>query len=150
MNTFTKTAVVAVIAFCAAGAFAAPHHKQPQHHEHNNGIRLATDIVNLVNSSIRLLTGTPAVVVNQTPVAVTTPAVIIQETVPAQTVIVNNPPPPPPRTVVINNRPPKPHNTVIINNPPPYRPKPQPVKHHYGRPTIKNVKHNFAAQPRRR
>lgn len=155
MNKLIKTTVVAAFALTATGIFAAPpHHNRNHkkavhiHHHHrdkNDGIRTATNIVNLVGSCINLLTGAPqTVVVNQPAVVVAPPPP------PPQTVIVNNPPPPP-RTVVINNPPPVNNNTIIINNgQTPYRPKPLPVTHHYGRPRVKNVKHNFAAQPPRR
>ena len=153
MKNIVKITAVAAIAFTATGVFAAPHPKPHNHHKETNGIRLAADIIDLVNSTVNLLTGTPnTVVINQTPAVVTQPAVIVNTPCPPQqTVIVNNPPPPPPpKTVIINNNRPRQNNTVIINNNKPHRPKPQPVQHHYGRPTVKNVKHNFADLPQHR
>lgn len=142
MNKLIKTTVVAVFALTATGVFAAPHH-HPR--KEKDGVKKATNIINLIGSCINLVTGnTPAVVVHQ-------PAAVVTKPAPTRTVIINNPPPPPPCTVVINNRPPVNNNTIIINNgQTPYRPKPLPVTHHYGRPRVKNVKHNFAAQPPRR
>lgn len=144
MKNIVKITAVAAIAFTATGVFAAPHH---EHHKETNGIRLAADIINLVHSTVNLLTGTPnTVVINQTNAVVPPPP---PPCPPQQTVIVNNPPTPPPQTIVINNHRPRPNKTVIINNKP-FRTKTHPVQHHYGKPVVKNIKHNFADLPQHR
>lgn len=87
MNKLFKITVVAAVTFTAAGAFAAPHRP---HHEKNEGIRLATDIIKLVDCSIRLLTGTPQTVVVTQP-AVVTPAITTPVVVaPQPPVIINH------------------------------------------------------------
>lgn len=123
MNKFFKITVVAAVTFTATGVFAAPHHGG-HHHGGNEGVRLATDIINLVDSALRLLTGAPQTVE------------IVQ---PGVTVINNTPPPPPPppvRTVFINNhRPaPRPQTVIINNNHHPRKPVARPVTKHIQKP----------------
>ncbi len=86
-----KLIIIAAVAtvFCAGTAFAGEHHRR---HERNNGIRLATDIVNLVKSVVAPV---PVVVAPPPPVTV-------------------HQPPPPPRRVVVTP-PPRPDH----RNPPP-------------------------------
>ena len=94
MNKGLKTVLaVAVIATCA-GVMAGPHHHH--HHKPNNGVRLATDIVNLVGASLNLAAPRPAVV---TIPAVVTPAIIgtTAHIVAPQVYHAPPPPPPPPR-----------------------------------------------------
>ena len=120
MNKFFKITVIAAVTFTAAGVFAAP----PKHHNGNNGVRLAADIVRLVDNSIRLITGQPQTVyVAPAPVVVTPP--------PPPPVIVPQPPiavvQPPPPPVVVQQRP-------IIVKPQPkavHRPVP---RHHNNKP----------------
>lgn len=109
MNKLFKITVVAAVTFTAAGAFAGPRHHN-KHHKGNDGVRLAADIINLVDSSLRLLTGTP-----RTVVVAPQPAVVVA------------PPPPPAQVIVTAPPPPRRPNTIIINNPPPRR-HPQPHK----------------------
>lgn len=116
MNKIIKITAVAAITLTATGIFAAPPPPKNNHkHKDNNGIRLATDIVNLVNASVRLITGTP------------------------QTVIVNTPPPvvvtTPPQPKVIHHPIPPKHKTIVT--PPP---RPKPVTYHYENPTVRPVK----------
>lgn len=121
MNKFFKITVVAAVTFTATGVFAAPHHGG-HHHGGNEGVRLATDIINLVDSALRLLTGAPQTVE------------IVQ---PGVTIINNTPSPPPPvRTVFINNhRPaPRPQTVIINNNHHPRKPVARPVTKHIQKP----------------
>ena len=140
MKNIVKITAVAAIAFTATGVFAAPHH---EHHKETNGIRLAADIINLVHSTVNLLTGTPdTVIINQANTVVTQPTTIVETAChPKTTLIINNPPPPPPKPVIINNTHPRPNPLVIINNRKPKAPN-------HGKVVVKNVKHNFAAQPK--
>lgn len=139
MKNIVKITAVAAIAFTATGVFAIPHH---EHHKETNGIRLATDIINLVHSTINLLTGTPnTVVIQKTHTVVTPPPAVVTTTCPPQTTLIINNPPPPPKPVIINNTHPRPNPPVIINN---HRPKAP----NHGKVVVKNVKHNFAAQPK--
>ena len=139
MKNIIKITAVAAIAFTATGVFAAPHHKP---HKETNGIRLATDIINLVHSTVNLLTGTPnTVVIQKTQTVVTPPPAVVTTPCPPQTtLIINNPPPPPPKTVIINNPPPRHNPPIIINNRKPKAPN-------RGKVVVKNVKHNFADLP---
>jgi len=59
-NTILKTAVCAALVVVGTSVFAGDHHRGPDHHE-NSGVRLATDIVNLVGSSLNLLRPTAVV-----------------------------------------------------------------------------------------
>lgn len=75
-NTLLLTGLLAFAAL-------APMSAQAHGPKHNDGVRLATDIVNLVGASVRLLNPypiviTPAPVVVQTPVVTTTTPVIVQ------------------------------------------------------------------------
>ena len=75
-NTLLLTGLLAFAAL-------APMSAQAHGPKHNDGIRLATDIVNLVGASVRLLNPypivvTPAPVVVQTPVVTTTTPVVVQ------------------------------------------------------------------------
>ena len=77
-----------------------PHHRH--HRDKGEGVRLATDIVNLVGASLNVLTGGP-------------------------TVVVTPPPPPPPAPVVVAPPPPPPPAPVVVAPPPPPPPPPPPV-----------------------
>ena len=71
-NTILKTTVCFAAIVIGTSAFAGDHHGGPdRHHECNSGVRLATDIVNLVGASLNILS--PAPVVYSTP-AYSTPA----------------------------------------------------------------------------
>ncbi len=85
-------------------------------HGHNDGVRLATDIVNLVGTS--LYWGTPKVI--YTTPTVFTPAPVIIEQAP---VVVLPPPPPPPR---IYYTPAWPRYYIAPPPPPRYVPLPPP------------------------
>lgn len=71
MNNKTTALIVlaAVCGFAAIPAQAGPHH-DPYYH-HSNGVRLATDIVNLVKTVV-----TPPVVIHEAPVQVVQPQVV--------------------------------------------------------------------------
>ena len=63
-NTFLKTAVCAAAVVIGSSAFAGDHYRGgpgPCYYPGNSGIRLATDIVNLVGSSLNLLRPTAVV-----------------------------------------------------------------------------------------
>lgn len=102
MNKGIKTVLtVAVIAACA-GVMAGPHHHHHHHHKHNDGVRLATDIVNLVGAGLNVLAPRPVVVTAPAAVApriigttthIITPAPVVYTT-PATVYCA---PPPPPR-----------------------------------------------------
>ena len=65
-NTILKVTVCCAAVVIGTSAFAGDHHGGPdRHHESNNGVRLATDIVNLVGASLNILS--PAPVVYSTP-----------------------------------------------------------------------------------
>lgn len=132
MNKLFKITAVAAITLTAAGVFAAPPPKHNHKHKDNDGIRLATDIINLVDASVRLITGTPQTVVVNTVPPPPAPVVV---TPPPQPPVIVVPPPPPPQT------------QVIVTHAPRYKAVPKRVTHHYGKPKFKPVKHNFAAQP---
>ena len=62
-NTILKTTVCAALVVIGTSAFAGDHHRgSDHHHDKNNGVRLAADIVNLVGSSLNILRGGPTVV----------------------------------------------------------------------------------------
>ena len=96
--------MVIAIAFCTS-VLAGPPGPPPKHHRHhdkgNKGIRLATDIVNLVGAVLN----------------------------PKPTTVVVAPPPPPPRTVVVAPPPPPPRTVVVT--PPPRHHRPAPVRVHH-------------------
>ena len=72
-NTILKTTVCIAAVVIGTSAFAGEHHGEPtRHHDHNNGARLATDIVNLVGASLNVLR--PAPVVYSTPAYCPPPA----------------------------------------------------------------------------
>lgn len=54
-----KKAVIVLVAITAGTLMAGPHHA---HHHGNNGVRLATDIVNLVGAGLRIINPRPVVV----------------------------------------------------------------------------------------
>ena len=61
-NTILKTTVCFAAIVIGTSAFAGDHHGGPdRHHEPNNGVRLATDIVNLVGASLNILRPTAVV-----------------------------------------------------------------------------------------
>ena len=94
--------------------FAGPprHDRRPHHHDKGNkGIRLATDIVNLVGA---VLNPNPPTTVVVTPAPAPQQTVVVAPA-PQQTVVVA--PPPPPRTVVVA--------------PPPRHHRPAPVRVHH-------------------
>lgn len=78
----TKIAlVIAVAAVCTLPAMAGPHHRD---HHGNDGVRLAANIIGLVNTALK-----PKVVT--VPVAVTPPPVVVTHPAP----VIHCPPPPP-------------------------------------------------------
>ena len=109
----SSTAGLALI----AGAMLVPMSAQAgdrhhHHHRHNDGIVLATDIVNLVGASLNVLRPAP-VVVEQPVVVAPAPAPVVPVVVPRpQPVVVVEevlPPPPPPRRIAPPRRPVPPH-----------------------------------------
>lgn len=61
-NTILKVTVCCAAIVIGTSAFAGDHHRGSDHrHEGNSGVRLATDIVNLVGSSLNLLRPTAVV-----------------------------------------------------------------------------------------
>ena len=55
-NTILKTTVCLAAIVIGTSAFAGDHHGgHDRHHETNSGVRLATDIVNLVGASLNIL-----------------------------------------------------------------------------------------------
>ncbi len=105
------------IGIIALGVLVIPSVKAgPPHHDHHNagssGVRLATDIVNLVKSVVE-----PPVVVAPSPVVVATPAPApVVVTTPAPAVVVAPAPAPAPAVVIPGG-----HRPAPRNNPPPRR-----------------------------
>ena len=104
MNKGIKTVLTVAVIITCAGAMAGPHHHH-HHHKHNDGIRLATDIVNLVGAGLNVLAPRPVVVTAPAVVApriigttthIVTPAPVVYTT-PAPVYYTTPPPPPPPR-----------------------------------------------------
>ena len=93
------------------GCFGIFTFAQARHHDDGRGVRLATDIVNLVGASLNLINPKPVVVA------------------PAP-VVVAPPPPPPRRPVVVAPPPPPPRRPVVVTPPPPppRRPAPGPQR----------------------
>lgn len=74
MNNTTKILTVAAFAiFAGTAAYAGPHHGHGHHHDKNNGVRLATDIVRLVGASLDVVRPRPVVVTPAPRVVVTPP-----------------------------------------------------------------------------
>lgn len=108
-----KVIVIVMVCMFATVTFAHGPYRSG-----NSGVRLAADIINLVNSGLRVLTGQPrTVIVNHPTTVVTQPIVYPQQTViyqQPQPVVVNqyqqcyyrNTPKPPPRKPA-NKRPKK-------------------------------------------
>ena len=106
-----KFVVFGIALLCGATLCARPHHGGGHHHGGSKGVRLATDIVNLVGASVNTVAA----------VAAPRPAVVVA---PPPRVVVA----PPPRVVVA---PPPP----VVVAPPPrhvrhHRPAPPPRYHH--------------------
>ena len=87
-NTILKTTVCFAAIVIGTSVFAGDHHGGPDRHHENNGVRRATDIVNLVGASVNVLRPGPAVY--------STPAYC--------------PPPPPPKHHHHRPEPPKHHH----------------------------------------
>ena len=123
-------AVMLIVTACGTVLFAGPRHDRRHHHHDkgSKGVRLATDIVNLVGAVLNPNPPT-TVVVNPAPAPVQTVVV----TPPQQTVVVA-PPPPPPRTVVVVPPPPPPRRTVVVTPPPRHHHRPAPVRVHHAPP----------------
>ena len=60
-NTILKTTVCCAAIVIGTSVFAGDHHRGPDRHNENNGVRLATDIVNLVGASLNVLRPTAVV-----------------------------------------------------------------------------------------
>ena len=123
-------AVMLILAACGTALFAGPRHDRRHHHHHDKGskgVRLATDIVNLVGAVLNPNPPT-TVVVNPAPAPVQTVVVA-----PPQQTVVVAPPPPPPRTVVVAP-PPPPRRTVVVTPPPRHHHRPAPVRVHHAPP----------------
>ena len=121
-----KKLIVFGIAFlCGATLCAGP--RGGHHHHGNKGVRLATDIVNLVGASVNTVAAVvaprPAVVVAPPPPVVVTPPPPVVVAPPPRVVVA----PPPP--VVVAPPPP------VVVAPPPrhHRPAPPPPRYHHGR-----------------
>ena len=83
MKNTTKALTACLLVFAGTAVFAhGPGHGH--HHHGNDGVRLATDIVNLVGASLNVLTGGPVYI---TPPPPPPPVVVV--------------PPPPPRPIVV-------------------------------------------------
>lgn len=109
MTKGIKTVLTVAVIITCTGVMAGPRHHH--HHKHNNGVRLATDIVNLVGAGLNILAPRPVVVTAPAVVAprvigtttnivapapvYTAPAPVVYTT-PAP-VYYAPPPPPPPR-----------------------------------------------------
>ena len=127
-----KFIVFGIALLCGATLCARPHHGG--HHHGSKGVRLATDIVNLVGASVNTVA---AVVAPRPAVVVAPPPPVV--VAPPPRVVVAPPPPvvvaPPPRVVVAP--PPRHHRPVthVVVAPPPrhvrhHRPVPPPRYHH--------------------
>ena len=114
-----KTTWIGIALFCTAAVMAGPHRP---HHHHDNGVRLAADIVNLVGASLN----TANALVNPAPVVVTQPVVYQQPVVVTQPVVCQVPPAVP-RPVIYRTPPPPPAPRHHHRMAPPPRP------HHRGR-----------------
>ena len=121
-----KLIVFGIAILCGATLCARPH--GGHHHHGSKGVRLATDIVNLVGASINtaaaIVAPRPAVVAPPPPVVVTPPPRVV--VAPPPPVVVAPPPPvvvaPPPRVVAPPPRPGRHH-----------RPAPPPQRQYHGR-----------------
>lgn len=122
-------AVMLIVAACGTALFAGPRHDRRHHHHDkgSKGVRLATDIVNLVGAVLNPNPPT-TVVVNPAPAPVQTVVVA-----PPQQTVVVAPPPPPPRTVVVVPPPPPPR-TVVVTPPPRHHHRPAPVRVYHAPP----------------
>ena len=122
-NTILKTTVC--IAFVAVGTsvFAGDHHHGgPDHHHGNSGVRLATDIVNLVGSSLNLLRG-PSVTVYSEPRVVETTTVYTAPAATTTTVYTTTAPVTTVYTTpAVYCPPPRPHFRPVPPPPPPHHP----------------------------
>ena len=110
----SSTAALALITgamLAPVSAQAGDRYHRHHHHHHNDGIVLATDIVNLVGASLNVLR--PAPVVVEQPVITVTPAPVVEQPVitvtPAPVVVA-----PPPRRVV--RRPAVPTKVIVIKD----------------------------------
>ena len=123
-------AVMLIVTACGTVLFAGPRHDRRHHHHDkgSKGVRLATDIVNLVGAVLNPNPPT-TVVVNPAPAPVQTVVV----TPPPRRTVVVAPPPPPPRTVVVVP-PPPPRRTVVVTPPPRHHHRPAPVRVHHAPP----------------
>ena len=101
-----------LVLFGCLGVFAAA---EARHHHGSRGVRLATDIVNLVGASLNLINPRPVVVAPAPAPVVVTPAPVVVAPPPPPVVVA---PPPPPRPVIVAPPPPRP----VIVAPPPRRP----------------------------
>ncbi len=128
-----KFVVFGITLLCGATLCAGPH--RGGHHHGNKGVRLATDIVNLVGASVN----TVAAVVAPRPTVVVAPPPPVVVTPPPRVVVA--PPPPvvvaPPPPVVVAPPPPvvvAPPPRVVVAPPPRHvrhhRPAPPPRYHH--------------------
>ena len=72
MKAMKIALVLGIAAICTVPAMAGPHHGRGAHHRGNDGVRLAANIIGLVNTALRA----PAAVVTPPPVVVTPPPVI--------------------------------------------------------------------------
>ncbi|MBQ9753145.1 MAG: hypothetical protein IJV93_00160 [Lentisphaeria bacterium] len=72
MKAMKIALVLGIAAICTVPAMAGPHHGRGAHHRGNDGVRLAANIIGLVNTALRA----PAAVVTPPPVLVTPPPVI--------------------------------------------------------------------------
>lgn len=92
-----------LVLFGCLGVFAAA---EARHHHHGSrGVRLATDIVNLVGASLNLINPRPVVVAPAPAPVVVTPAPVVVAPPPPPVVVTPAPvvvaPPPPPRPVIV-------------------------------------------------
>ena len=116
-----------LVLFGCLGVFAAA---EARHHHGSSGVRLATDIVNLVGASLNLINPRPVVVAPAPAPVVVTPAPVVVAPPPPPVVVTPAPvvvAPPPPRPVIVT---PPPRRPVVVTPPAPRRHAPP---HSHGR-----------------